>query len=275
MFIENKQKLTTKVLECSKTENGYNVKLEDTIFYYESGGQPSDTGFIGGQEIISMKEINLEVVYTVTNEISGEVELVLDQEKRYQHSLLHSTQHLVSAVFDKYEAFTSSLNMGENYFTIDLSKKLNQNEINSIEREINSHIINSIEYEIRLFDENLDSNLKKVPKGVSKDDLRLVILEELDKNPCGGTHIKNTREIKMIKIIKVKTSRDGIRIWVICGDYCVNYMQEVYDNYAEIVRMIGVGHEECVEVLKERLKQGSKNKKTLKKIAKQYNLELK
>ena len=54
----------SKIIDCIKSQKGYDVVLEDTCFYPEGGGQPADKGILDGQEVLDVQE-KKGVVYQI------------------------------------------------------------------------------------------------------------------------------------------------------------------------------------------------------------------
>ena len=91
------------VKECRKTETGYAILLEDTIFYPEGGGQPADTGTLNGIKVEDVQRENGVVVqYTKQPLKQGEtVKQCIDWTHRFDLMQAHSGEHMFSGIVHK------------------------------------------------------------------------------------------------------------------------------------------------------------------------------
>ena len=110
------------VISCEKGKKGFEVILDQTAFYPEGGGQPTDTGVLGGITVLEVHEKNGEVIHyleqplTVGERVHGEI----DWEKRFIHMQEHSGEHLVSGLIHaKYGYDNVGFHMGSVEVTID------------------------------------------------------------------------------------------------------------------------------------------------------------
>lgn len=274
MFIYNETKMTSDVLTCIERNGQFLVTLDRTCFYANSGGQPSDEGFINNLQVLEVYKYGGENIHVLNEEVSGSVELTINSEVRHRNSTLHTSQHVVSALFDKLQSTTSSFNIKGNMFSIDLSLEHSQRELDQIEMQANLLLSQDIVVSEDSYDELKDSEIE-LP-GVDKQDIRIIDIAGLDRNPCGGTHLGNLNEVKIIKFVKSKTSRGGTRLWVTAGDDALKFIQEKYNNYRELISTLGVEEERAVSFLENRLISFKSYKKQLKYIKKnsEFDIEL-
>lgn len=254
MFIENKFELETEVVSCEKVDNEFVIVLKDTVFYPEGGGQLSDSGYIGDAFVNHVYKKDGIIYHVATSEVSGQVFIKIDEDKRYKHSLIHSSQHLVSAVFDKDKADTSSVNMNDNGYTFTLSKEYTREELDLKELEVNDYIKKGLKIQKRLYDEVKDKEVE-VYDHIAKDKLTLVEIDGLDKNLCGGTHISNTSEIFYIRFLDFKCKKGTTKLRVVCGDDAIKEMQNKFNSFEEVRTLYGVNENDvlitCVKKMEE------------------------
>ena len=118
-----KKEMKAKVVDCFTDEKG-NIKLEldDTCFYPEGGGQPSDIGTINGIRVSYVEEKN-DIIYHVVDsklELGESVECKIDFENKFSNMQNHSAEHIVSGlVCKKYKANNVGFHMGKDYVTMD------------------------------------------------------------------------------------------------------------------------------------------------------------
>jgi len=81
-------------------KDGHRVYLNRTAFYPSSGGQPFDTGELGGRRVIDVVDEGDEIVHVLDDSInSAAVTGAIDWTRRFDHMQQHTGQHLLSAVF--------------------------------------------------------------------------------------------------------------------------------------------------------------------------------
>ena len=190
---------------------GRKVKLDRTIFYACSGGQESDSGTIGGINVLEAvksgdKESIIDIEYTLEDDptfvVGDEVEVVVDEQKREKLRRLHSAAHLVYYV--TIEVLGKVPIVGSN-IAPDKARMDFGYEGNVVEK--------LAEIEIRannLIEENL--SVKRY-KDASKSDLWWWEVSEKEwKMPCGGTHVRALGEIGPLKLSRVNKGKGKERI---------------------------------------------------------------
>jgi len=211
-----------KEIETVVLEKGENwVSVEKTIFYPEGGGQPSDSGKIewnGNSSIV--KEVKKEggvIKHFLEGEIpkkNSKVKLILDWEKRFRLMRMHSAQHLLSGIIlDKFGASTVGNQIHEDYSRMDFHPiRFTEEMIKKVEEEFNKAV--KEEKEIKIYFTSREGVLKGIDEKRRRlfdslpefiKEIRVVEIVDWDKCPCAGTHVGNTREIGLIKIIKRET----------------------------------------------------------------------
>lgn len=222
------------------------LKLDRTIFYPEGGGQPSDKGIIRGEGF----EIKVERVYGKDEiwhegKIEGrlpkageEVKLKLDWEWRYENMKQHTGQHILSAVLkDLYDSNTTGFQIFENYnkIEIDFDGKLTWEHILRAEIRANEVVQKDLPVEIEFYEElpeHLRKQLRKELSDKVKPPIRIVRIPGVDVIPCGGTHVKSTREVGFIKVVNFyKKSKNIWRVEFACGNRMLKYLDELLKDY--------------------------------------------
>ena len=189
--------------------------FDKTIFYPEGGGQLGDEGFITSGEnktrILGTKYINQKLVHLVTEtqdfKKNDKVKLELDWSRRYSHMQVHTCLHLLCSIIP-YPVTGGSIGDGRGRLDFDLETKPNKEDVlNSLNKLISDDHTISIS---SITDDELDQNPDlvrtmsvKPPRGSGT--IRMIkIGENIDFQPCGGTHVKKTSEIKLVKSVKIE-----------------------------------------------------------------------
>ncbi|MCD6483076.1 MAG: alanyl-tRNA editing protein AlaX [Candidatus Aenigmarchaeota archaeon] len=229
--------------------------LDKTIFYPEGGGQPSDRGVIESDNY----KIEIDHVYKKDGEVihhgflkgnkpkAGDiVKVSIDWFWRYENMKQHTGQHILSAIIlKKIGAETTGFQIFDKYNKIEIEtdEKLNWNLITEIEIEANHVVSKSIDVEAVWYNElpeDLEQKLRKYVSEKVKGKIRIVKIDDIDIVPCGGMHVKNTREVGLIKVLRFyqKTSKVW-RIEFVCGNRALIELNKILLDYSQSLKTIG------------------------------------
>lgn len=268
MFIYDKMSNEADVIECYEHNDSIYAILSETVFYPEGGGQISDIGLIGDASVLSVFKYDNKIVHEIDQKVSGRVVCSVDEKYRYKNSRLHSAQHLLSAVFEANGYDTTSFSMKANSFTIDIVKKVSREEIDENENQINQLIRKQLPIKSRSYEPSIDSDVDVSGYEFDISDIRIVEIEGLEKNVCGGTHVSNTSEIEYLKVIGFKYSGEKTRIDVLIGDDAINYVNECFNEYNKIVKLINQNKLDSYTYIENKLKENKKLAKQVSKLEK-------
>ena len=209
-----------EVISCEKGKKGYEVVLDQTAFYPEGGGQPTDTGILGGVKVLQVHEKNGIVTHYLENPLAvGEkVQGTIDWENRFIHMQEHSGEHLVSGlIHERFGYDNVGFHMGADEVTIDFNGPIEWDELMEIERKANAIIWDNREIYADFPPKEelaaLDYRSKKELTG----DVRIVKIPGGDVCACCGTHVKYTGEIGLVKFLSMIHYKGGVRISLLCG----------------------------------------------------------
>ncbi len=236
-FLKSFPAAVTDVRELSRAEGEsvWQIALDRTAFYPTSGGQPFDAGQL---RAVSPGGATLEIaVESVEEDEEGQVwhyvrkplaagtkvEGHIDWQRRFDHMQQHTGQHLLSAVFlGELNAATVSFHLGETLSTIDLAggpfarhslERVEDlcNEIIAEDRSVSVRTVPRAEAESMLS----AGNLRKLPE--RSGDIRLIEIEGVDRNACGGTHVRSTGQIGWLLVRGTEKVSRGVRVEFVCG----------------------------------------------------------
>ena len=127
-----KKEFTAKVLECRESKKGYEIILNQTAFYPEGGGQPSDTGILGGINVKEVHEKDGELVHYTDGPLEVGMDVIgkINWGRRFDLMQQHSGEHIVSGLV--HEAFgydNVGFHMGSDVITIDFSGMLDEEQM--------------------------------------------------------------------------------------------------------------------------------------------------
>ena len=138
-----KKEFTATVLECREHKNGFAVILDESAFYPEGGGQPSDVGTLGDVKVTEVYEKDGELLHYTEQalEVGAKVEGKIDWARRFDLMQQHSGEHMVSGVIHaKYGYDNVGFHMGSDVITVDLNGMLDEAQLAEIEREVNEKV---------------------------------------------------------------------------------------------------------------------------------------
>ena len=112
----------TTVVSCDAVKGGYAVVLAETAFYPEGGGQPYDTGTLGGAKVLAVHEKGGVITHLCDRPLPAgtRVEGEIDWARRFDHMQQHSGEHICSGLICKrFHCDNVGFHMGADIVTID------------------------------------------------------------------------------------------------------------------------------------------------------------
>lgn len=207
----------------------YAALLDQTAFYPESGGQPSDRGWINGIPVLDVVEEGSDVLHILAEKPdTDKANCSIDWPRRFDHMQQHSGQHLLSAAaFQATGAETVGFHLGTASSQVDLTiDTITREQVEEIERIANSIVFANYQLHTHYATaETLTSYpvRKQPPAGVER--IRLIEVPDVDCCPCGGTHVAMAGEIGLIKIRSWERKKGLVRVDFVCGGRALQYYQ--------------------------------------------------
>ena len=224
---------TVQVAESAADERGPYVLLGETCFYPEGGGQPADRGAIGEAEVLDVQNHEGQIRHYLDRQLElGEYTAALDWQRRWDHMQQHAGQHLLSALLEDQHGYTTaSFHLGQERVSIDLHQaSISRETLRQVELEANRIIQRHLPVRTRFVTEQqLEQLHLRKPPAVSGD-IRLVEMEGIDLNACGGTHPDNTAGIGMLKILGTEKAKGGMRLYFLCGERALEHYGKLSDT---------------------------------------------
>ena len=204
------------------------VRLDRSIFYPTGGGQPGDTGSLrwdGGEARIvdAVKADGADVLHVLAPDaprpaIGTKLHTTLDWDRRLLHMRMHTALHVMSAVI---EGNVTGGQVGADKSRLDFNlegevptKEWVTEEINkliALDRPVTPQWITDQELAAR--PELVKTMSVRPPMGVGR--VRLLAIEGIDLQACGGTHVARTGEIGRVECIKIENKGKMNRRFVI------------------------------------------------------------
>ncbi|MFN8373339.1 MAG: DHHA1 domain-containing protein [Anaerolineae bacterium] len=215
---------TAAVVERLTFANAPAVVLDATYFYPTAGGQPHDTGTLNAARVINVasRDSDGAVIHVLDRELEGDtVTAKIDWARRFDLMQNHTGQHILTQAFVQAAgANTVSFHLSDDSVTIDLDQtNLPTDKITAAEDLANRIVQENRAISVRLIDPNDAESvrIRKIPERMFTNGLRVVEVAGFDVTACGGTHVRHTGEIAMIKVIRLERRGDKTRVEFRCG----------------------------------------------------------
>jgi alanyl-tRNA synthetase len=210
------------VLSVEPVAGHSHVTLDQTAFYPTSGGQPFDTGTLGGAavtDVIDREDGSIAHVVSGTLRPGEVVTGEIDWARRFDHMQQHTGQHVLSAAFDRlFGVRTESFHMGQLASTIDLAREVSEGEIAKAEDDANRIVWEDRPVAIRFATAEEAAAMPLRKESARGGSLRLIDVQDYDLSACGGTHVERTGAIGIIAVAGWEKFKGGSRIEFLCGD---------------------------------------------------------
>ncbi|MFG1731057.1 DHHA1 domain-containing protein [Paenibacillus sp. 843] len=210
----------TRITRKLEREDGTYLVMEETAFYPHGGGQPCDLGWIDKIPVLDVVQEEGEILHKVERfPEKEEVGCRLDWDRRFDHMQQHSGQHLLSAIcLEVCQAETLSFHLGQDYATVDIARSdLPQDQLMMLELEVNDQVYLNRKITNYVVSREQAAALPLVKQPKVTDDIRIVEIEGIEYNACGGTHVSATGEIGMIKLLRAEKQKGHMRLYFKCG----------------------------------------------------------
>lgn len=246
------------IIEIKETPKGLALVLDQSPFYPEGGGQPSDQGTISGVKVTDVQWEDDQVLHYV-EAVPSEREQVLcvvDWLRRTDMTQQHNGQHILSAIlFKDYNAKTVGFHLSETYTTIDIDQKLSQEDIEAVEKSAMLAISQGLKVKaVYPTEEELQGlPLRKQPK--VDEGIRIVVIDGLDHSPCGGTHPNTTSEVMGLKITKYENYKGGTRLEFVCGQRFIDYIQKQSRILDQLTKKLSAPLDQLLEQVEKKEQQ--------------------
>ncbi|ELZ73905.1 alanyl-tRNA ligase [Haloferax prahovense DSM 18310] len=232
------------VLDVFEREEGYDVVLDQTMFYPEGGGQPADHGSLATDDAtVEVTDVQIagDVVLHRTDDDPGKGEFVrgqLDAERRRRlmrhHTATHVIGHAIRTVLgDHIRQAGASKGVDRSRLDVTHYERITREEVTQIERVANELVMRNIPVK-QEWPDRRDAEKKYgfdlyqggIPPG---EQIRLIHVGT-DVQACGGTHVKRTGDIGAIKVLTTEPVQDGVeRVVFAAGDAAIEATQRTED----------------------------------------------
>ncbi|QLH06078.1 alanine--tRNA ligase [Nitrosopumilus ureiphilus] len=234
-YKDDPMKFDAKVIKIFDNQ----VVLDRTSFYARGGGQEPDHGTIAGFRVINVDKHAHIIVHQLEGGTPKEgetVKCVVDATRRANITKNHTSTHIINA--SSREVLGSwiwqhSAFKDDDHARLDIThhSSLTDQQVQQIEDAANKIVKENYPVSIEYFDRGTAEQKYgfRIYQGgvVPVKSVRIVSIEDKDIEACGGTHVKKTGDIELIKITKTKRIQDGVvRLEFVSGPNAFEYVKQ-------------------------------------------------
>jgi len=262
-----------QVVEQQVTEGRLRVILDRTAFYPTGGGQPHDTGVLGGAPVLEVVEraSDQAVVHWLPAGAAlpiGPITAEVDWQRRFDHMQQHTGQHILSQAFVQVAgADTVGFHMSGSTSTLDVnSAALAEADVSRAEALANQVVFEDRPVVVQFVtaQEAVRLPLRKPP--AVHESIRIVQVEGFDWSACGGTHVSRTGAVGVVKVVRQERRGAETRFTFLCGGRALAHYGMLLALTSDVARSLSVGVDELprtVERLREEARLEHKEKEQL------------
>lgn len=278
-------KINAIVFNGQETENAQegqtvDLILDKTPFYAQSGGQVGDTGIIystnSQAKVIDTFKVGKTFVHRVKIQkgilsVGDNVNAQIDSDRREQIASHHTSAHLLQAALiqvlgDEVKQAGSQVEENRARYDFSFCRAMTKDEIEQVEALINKWIEEGIQgsTEVMGIDDAKKSGAIALFGEKYGDSVRVVSYGNISKELCGGTHCKNTKDLRLAKIISEGAISAGSRrIEILTNKSAFRYLNEKANEIDKISHKFKLPYNEIENKIEKLLEE---NKQLMSKI---------
>lgn len=230
-----------KRVESASAGDEVQIVLNQTPFYAESGGQIGDRGYLSGEDIlVRIEDVQKEGYFFVhfgylergTLQLGTPVNAQIDRDCRRRAQAHHTATHLLQAALK--QLVDSSISQAGSLvafdrlrFDFNCPRALTSEELQQVEDTINTWIAEAYDTQeaVMPFDEAKAKGAIAMFGEKYGDEVRVIDVPGISMELCGGTHVNNTAEIGLVKIVSETGISSGVRrIEAVAGPAVLEYL---------------------------------------------------
>ena len=242
------------VLSCAPGKEGFDVIVDRTVFFPNKGGQPCDTGILGGVKVVDVRESGDELILRTEGPLPvGEtVTGHIDEKRRLDIMEQHTGEHVLSwCAYKLFDAVNVGFHCALTYATLDLDKPLTSEQVTEMEDMANGLVRRNLPVTATIYDSEEDLAgvpLRKHAEGLIAP-IRVVSIEDADSCTCCAPHVHSTGEIGAIKIVSAVAYKGGMRMTFLCGGRAMKQFQKLQTAVDAIARKFSTAGDEVLSAV--------------------------
>ena len=242
------------VLSCEPAKEGFDVMVDRTVFFPNKGGQPCDTGILGGVKVVDVRESGDELILRTEGPLAVGAAVTghIDEERRLDIMEQHTGEHVLSwCAYKLCDAVNVGFHCALTYATLDLDKPLTPEQVTEMEDMANGLVRRNLPVTATIYDSEEDLAgvpLRKHAEGLIAP-IRVVSIEDADSCTCCAPHVHSTGEIGAIKIVSAVAYKGGMRMTFLCGGRAMKQFQKLQTAVDAIARKFSTAGDEVLSAV--------------------------
>ena len=242
------------VLSCEPAKEGFDVMVDRTVFFPNKGGQPCDTGILGGVKVVDVRESGDELILRTEGPLAVGAAVTghIDEERRLDIMEQHTGEHVLSwCAYKLFDAVNVGFHCALTYATLDLDKPLTPEQVTEMEDMANGLVRRNLPVTATIYDSEEDLAgvpLRKHAEGLIAP-IRVVSIEDADSCTCCAPHVHSTGEIGAIKIVSAVAYKGGMRMTFLCGGRAMKQFQKLQTAVDAIARKFSTAGDEVLSAV--------------------------
>lgn len=261
----------------STGQTGYQVVLDQTLFFPEEGGQSPDKGVLGGANVLDVQIKKDVITHTVDKplETGTAVHGSIDWKHRFSNMQQHSGEHIFSGTVNRlYGYHNVGFHLSDNIVTMDFNGVLTEEDVARVEYLVNEIIVKNVPITVSYPTKEELAELEYRSKIEIEGQVRIVTVEGADVCACCAPHVRRTGEIGMLKVMSVQNHKGGVRLSMLCGFRALEAFREKAAVISELMNSLTASQELLPDRV-EKLKASNQDYKYRLASAKQRLMEIK
>ena len=212
----------------------YAVRLDQTLFFPEEGGQTPDKGTINGVAVLYVQIKGDEIIHFLEAPLKAGESVVgeIDWKHRFSNMQQHSAEHIFSGLaYKKYGYHNVGFHLSNQIVTMDFDHPFTEEQLGEMEWEVNEAIVANVEVVTGYPSKEELAQLEYRSKIQLEDGIRIVEVKGYDVCACCAPHVARTGEIGIFKIQSAQNYKGGMRISFLSGFRAL----EEYRNKSQVI----------------------------------------
>ena len=231
-----------------------NECVDRTVFFPNKGGQPCDTGVLGGVRVVDVREVGEDLVLRTEGPLPAGAVVTghIDEGRRLDIMEQHTGEHVLSwCAYKLFDAVNVGFHCALTYATLDLDKPLTPEQALEMEDMANGLVRRNLPVTAAIYES--EEALQGVPLRKHAEGLvapiRVVSIRDADSCTCCAPHVRSTGEIGVIKIVSAVAYKGGMRITFLCGGRALKQFQKLQGTVDAIARKFSTAGDEVLSAV--------------------------